>query len=388
MKGIRYFYQQLISPNPLSGWAQWIISLACLLAILLTAVITEFSTAGQAPILVASMGASAVILLVIPNSPLAQPWAFVIGQLLSGSIGVAVTHLFTDTAVASAFAVGLSVFAMISFRCLHPPGAATALAPVLGSFQQSPQDFGFLLNPLGCNVAIMLLSALLINRVLLRRDYPMRRLSSPKSSEPLASNNNLIGITQADIDRATSDFKQFLDISASDLALIFTRLQLIYFEKHHRPLTCGEIMRKDIHTVEYATEVEKAWLLMHEHHIKVLPVLDRARRVIGIVTRYDFLKNLRMTPYTSFQDKWLAFIKSSQETTTDKPEAIGHIMTRKVKTLPITAHIAELVPLAVDEGHHHIPIVDEQDRFIGLVFQSDLVAALFNGQLLQSLDTE
>lgn len=140
-------------------------------------------------------------------------------------------------------------------------------------------------------------------------------------------------------------------------------------------------MQNHIVTAEYATEVEAAWVLMHSQQLKVLPVLDRTRRVIGIVTRYDFFKNLQLTPYQSFQDKWLAFIKSTPDTHTTKPEALGHIMTRQVKTLPSSAHIAELLPLIVNEGHHHIPITDADGRFIGLVFQSRLISALFNARI-------
>lgn len=53
-------------------------------------------------------------------------------------------------------------------------------------------------------------------------------------------------------------------------------------------------------------------------------------------------------------------------------------MTRKVKTLTIDASIAALIPLIVDGGHHHIPIVDGEQRFVGMVFQRRLLAALFN----------
>jgi CBS domain-containing membrane protein len=139
-------------------------------------------------------------------------------------------------------------------------------------------------------------------------------------------------------------------------------------------------MRRGIISVEYSTEVEAAWLLMHEHGLKVLPVLDRNKRVVGIVTRYEFLKHLKLTPHRNFQEKWLAFIKPSPDPTTDKPEAIGHIMTRQVKVLAASAHIAELAPLVINEGHHHVPIVDDKGRFIGMVFQSSLLSALFNNK--------
>ena len=169
-----------------------------------------------------------------------------------------------------------------------------------------------------------------------------------------------------------------MDIGIDDLYMLLTQLHLLSFQKNSDLKICSDIMQYNIITVEYATEVEWAWKLMYEHQLKVLPVLDKSNRVIGIVTHYDFLKHIKLIPYQSFQEKWLSFLRPSQDVTTQKPEVIGHIMTRKVKTLPADAHIAELVPLVVNEGHHHIPIVDNEERFVGLVFQSNLLTALFN----------
>lgn len=386
MKPIAYLRQRASKPVKISDWVKTMAALTCLVAIFSTAVISQF-TFGHAPLLLASMGASAVILFVVYSSPLAQPWSFLGGHMLSGLVGVMVAFYVQDPVLASALVVSLSVLAMLTGRCLHPPGAATALVPVLNATPAAAPDFTFLLAPLGLNVVSMLFFTLIINRLVLRRPYPASiKLPEVKRDSRLVP-DSLIGISQADVEQATKDFKQFIDVGVDDLSQIFTRLQLLQFEKKHGLVTCGEIMQSNIPTAEYATEVESAWIMMHEQNLKVLPVLDRARRVIGIVTRYDFLKNLKMTPYDTFEDKWLAFIKRSSSTSTDKPEAIGHIMTRKVKTLPASAHIAELIPLVVSEGHHHVPIVDHEDRFMGLVFQNSLIAALFNQQLQPQLGT-
>ena len=64
------------------------------------------------------MGASAVILFIILNSPLAHPWPLVGGQLVSTVIGVACAQLVSDTAFASDFVVSGSVLAML---LLIPP---------------------------------------------------------------------------------------------------------------------------------------------------------------------------------------------------------------------------------------------------------------------------
>lgn len=39
-------------------------------------------------------------------------------------------------------------------------------------------------------------------------------------------------------------------------------------------------------------------------------------------------------------------------------------------------HLSELIPLFGSIGHHHIPIVDTHDHLVGMVTQSDVVAAL------------
>lgn len=54
-------------------------------------------------------------------------------------------------------------------------------------------------------------------------------------------------------------------------------------------------------------------------------------------------------------------------------------MSRQVRVASAERAIAELVPLFSDTGHHHIPIVGEQARLVGILTQSDLVKALSHG---------
>ncbi len=378
---LQFFRTFSIEPVRLSLKEKAIVTLACFTAIAITSYISLRYANVHSATLIASMGASAVILFVMPSSPLAQPWQFAGGQLTSALSGIFCAFYISDQTLSAALAVGLAVMIMLLLRCLHPPGAATALSPVLSELHKPTLDLDFLLQPVGINVLLMLAMAYTINQLILRRNYP----TIPPTPVQSVNNqtyrlNKLAAISEYDLEQAVLDFDQYLDIGTDALLQIFTRLQLITFEKHTENLTCADIMQRNIVTVEYATEVEAAWTLMYDQQLKVLPVLDVTHRVIGIVTRYDFLKNLKLTPYLSFQEKWLAFIQRSTSTHTRKPEAIGHIMTRKVKTLSSNAHIAELLPLITNEGHHHVPIVDDENRFVGVVFQSQLLAALFRQQ--------
>jgi CBS domain-containing membrane protein len=80
----------------------------------------------------ASLGASALLVFALPQSPMAQPWAVIAGNTLSALVGISVLHLVEDPFWAMPIAASLSILGMFMLRCLHPPAAAVALIVVLG----------------------------------------------------------------------------------------------------------------------------------------------------------------------------------------------------------------------------------------------------------------
>ena len=70
--------------------------------------------------MVASLGASAVLVFAMPSSPLAQPWPVLGGNTLSVWVGLACAALVPEPAVAAALAVAAAVLVMVPLRCLHP----------------------------------------------------------------------------------------------------------------------------------------------------------------------------------------------------------------------------------------------------------------------------
>ncbi|MDO9140781.1 MAG: HPP family protein, partial [Methylobacter sp.] len=194
-------------------------------AILIMALVAqELVTAAAYPVLIASMGASAVILFVIPGSPLAQPWSLLGGHLVSAIIGVVCAQWLADIAIASACAVSGSIFAMLLLRCLHPPGAATALVPVLSG---GSLGYGFVLMPVGLNVLVMLVMAIIINRWLLRHDYPT--VSGKKSAAVTPERQS--GISDQDLKRALNNMDMFMDVSAADLRKLLNYAEIHSFQR-------------------------------------------------------------------------------------------------------------------------------------------------------------
>jgi len=133
--------------------------------------------------------------------------------------------------------------------------------------------------------------------------------------------------------------------------------------------------------VEFSTELAEAWRQMRAHRLQALPVVDRARRVIGIVTKTDFLQHAGTHDYEKLGDKLRSFLQRTPHTHSAKAEVVGQIMSKSVKTASVHLPIVQLVPLMADEGVHQIPVIDDERRLAGMVTQSDMVAALYVNNL-------
>ena len=383
MMTVKQFFRFItVDPVNLSIKGKLLSAISSFIAILIVAWITQKSGVSAAyPFLVASMGASAVILFIMPGSPLAQPWPLVGGQMVSAVIGIASSQMIANTVLASGCAVGGSILAMLLLRCLHPPGAATALTPIMAGDPITTLGYGFVLMPVGLNVAIMLVMAIAINRWVLGHEYPT--VPHPADNKKhkqgaIIQPSQRAGISEQDMEQALENMDRYMDVSTGDLSKLFTQAQLQSFKRYRGNITCADIMVKNILTVEYGTEVEEAWKVMHSEKLKAMPVIDRAQRVIGIITWNDFFKFINVGANETFQQKFRVFIRRTPDVSADKPESVGHIMTSSVSVLPEGAHIADLIPLMSNQGYRQIPIVNNENRLVGMVYQANLIAALYN----------
>ncbi|TAK73610.1 MAG: HPP family protein [Aquabacterium sp.] len=318
--------------------------------------------------LVAPLGASAVLVFAVPASPLAQPWSVVGGNTLSTLVGVACVLAIPDPVAAAAVAVALAIGVMFALRCLHPPGGAAALFAVLGQVA-SPK---FALFPVLVNSVLLVAAGVLYNSLCGRR-YPHAQLAPPAPSDEVGRGSRF---TSADLDAALAHYNQVLDVSRDDLEDLLAGAEQAAYRRQFGELSCGEIMSRHPVAVEFGTSLSEAWTLMRTHRIKALPVVDRVRRLVGIVTVADFMRGASLDLHEGLADRLRAFVRKVDRTHSDKPEVVGQIMTRQVRVVSENRAVVELVPLFSDAGHHHIPVIDGEQRLVGVITQTDLVRAL------------
>ncbi|MBU3593253.1 HPP family protein [Polynucleobacter sp. 71A-WALBACH] len=119
--------------------------------------------------LMASLGASALLVFVLPGSPMAQPWAVIAGNTLSALVGVSCVYMQVDPIISLPLAASLSIFGMFQLRCLHPPAAAVALIAVLGHIT----SYRYALFPVMIDSILLVLAGALYAN-LTGKSYPNR----------------------------------------------------------------------------------------------------------------------------------------------------------------------------------------------------------------------
>ncbi len=372
-------------PDTVSLKEKVISGLAGLVGIgLIMAVSAQFLAPRDLPWVVASMGASAVLLFAVPHGPLSQPWNFVGGHLISAFLGITIAHLVPDKVLASGLAVGVAISVMYITRCLHPPGGATALSAVASGPAVHALGYQYMVTPILINVVVMLSWALFINNVLASRRYP-EKLRRPQV-RPDETEAGLVvaglGVEPRDLDYAMRELGEYIDLSVSDLRALIELTAAHAARRELGRLTCGQIMTPDPVFAEYDTPVEQAWQRMGELKVRALPVVDHRRHVIGILTIADFLRQVRDSNEGTLAERLRHFIQPSPGLTTDKPEFAGHLMTRDPVVVKADEHVMDLFPIYLSEGVHHLPVVDETGRLVGMVTPKDLLKALY-GQLLR-----
>jgi CBS-domain-containing membrane protein len=199
-------------------------SLAAFVAILILVKVVNFATFGGtfSLLVLGSMGASAFLLFVIPHSPMSQPWAVIGGHFVSSVIGVACAHWISSPPLATAIAVALSIYAMHSLQCLHPPSAATTMIAVLGGPEIYSMGWQFCYEVVVVNAGTMVLLSLIINNLIPGRRYPLLHSHHPHHES--FSQTNLQPypqLNETDYAWALTQMDGVIDVSSEDLVDLY-----------------------------------------------------------------------------------------------------------------------------------------------------------------------
>ncbi|KQZ13944.1 hypothetical protein ASD44_07545 [Mesorhizobium sp. Root554] len=299
------------------------------------------------PLIVAPMGASAVLLFAVPASPLAQPWSIIGGNTISAFVGVVVAYFVRDPVLASGLAVGIAIGAMSFTRSLHPPGGAAALTAALATPAVIDAGFLFPFVPVAIN-SVLLVGVGLVFHKLGKRNYPhvVQTVASTHGTADRPAQLR-VGFQPEDIDTALAAIDETFDIDRKDLDRLVRQVELQALVRSSAALLCEDIVSRDVIQVEENARVVDARDMLIDHNIRTLPVVTGDGRLRGIVG----LRELA-----------------------DAGGTVGAHMSPAATASMSTPALA-LLPKLTDGRTHAVVVVDEEAHVLGIITQTDLLAA-------------
>lgn len=299
------------------------------------------------PLLIAPFGATALLIFAVPNSPLAQPWAVVVGNVLSAGVALLLLQTGLPPLITACLAVTLAIFTMAAARALHPPGGAVALFTALAE----PDLFPFLLTPLLAGSLALVAAGVLWNRAT-GRTYPFRVVPpSPHGTTDPAPNRRHLPPAGALAD-LLARLRLDANIGVEDLSRLITAAEAEATTRPLAGLTAAHLMSRDLTVVRPDTSLSDLTATFRAHGFKTLPVADQGR-FVGLVA-----------------EAALMGIADPTLTAAD--------LMRPAQTSPPAEPAAHLVQMLADGTQQAVPIV-ENGSLTGLVTRSDLIALLARG---------
>ena len=330
---------------------RFIACIGVLVAVCLTGVLSGWMMQGSfsAPLLVAMTGASAVLIFLIPASPLAQPWPVLGGNVISTIVGMLVYQYTNEVIFSAGIAVALAILLMSILRCLHPPGGAAALVAVIADPTMLEMGYIAATLPVVINSVLIVLLGVFFHRILGRR-YPHNAKLAVKNEHktddkpaPLR-----VGFNEGDIAEVLKQSGQTYDIAPEDIGQILRKVEQQSLVRNQGTVTCGDTMSRDVKVVSINESREEALKLLLFHNIRSLPVVGPEGKLVGIV--------------------------GLRELNTDAG-TIGDVM-RQPAVASIEQPVVSLVPSLTDGLNHAVVVTDHEKNVLGLITQTDLLAAM------------
>ncbi len=145
-------------------------------------------------------------------------------------------------------------------------------------------------------------------------------------------------------------------------------------------LTVADVMTRQVVSVRPDTPVAGIVALLIDRALRSAPVVDAENRVIGIITDGDLLtRGATELPLALQRELSLAERAATIETLAAHPHTAADLMTPNPVTLPETTPLTEAAAVMADRGLKRIPVVDAQQRLVGMVSRSDLLATVAEG---------
>lgn len=330
------------------------------------------TAAGPDPtlLLIAPLGATAMLAFAVPSSPLAQPWPALVGNTASALVGVAVVLTVTEPWLALGLSVTCAMIVMMLLRATHPPAAGVALGAVLTADSVREVGFSYAFSPVLLDTALLLLVAVLFNRAT-GRIYPFRQ---PEDHAPRHVGEAGLRpmVNSAELTVLLQRLQLDANIGAADLGQLIEAAHQQAAEHLFDGVETAQIMSRNLVTAYPQMPVSQIAALFRQHKVRTLPVVGFDGVFQGLVSESDLVRTLHAPDTKTDNGVLNRLLRASRDVV--EPVA-AEVMQRKVGTVTEATPLGVLIDLLAEGAQQAVPVLDE-GRLVGLVSRADLIATL------------
>lgn len=145
--------------------------------------------------------------------------------------------------------------------------------------------------------------------------------------------------------------------------------------------TASDIMTRDVKTIAPGATLREAAEILAFSGISGAPVVDASRHIIGIITESDLMneaKKRAALPHVSAFGLFLAPEEALRRIYHEGADLlVEEIMSKNIETVTGEVVVREIANMMTRKRINRIPVVDEEDRLIGIITRADIMRALF-----------
>jgi len=183
-------------------------------------------------------------------------------------------------------------------------------------------------------------------------------------------------LTDEDIYEAMRRVPGYLDITAADFKELYAIAYRHAIERLAKSLRAADIMTREVISVAPDTPLEEVAEIMGKRGISGLPVADAAGRVVGVISEKDFLARLGAEKLDNFMTMVARCLKARGCITLSmRADRAEDIMSSPAVTVREETPYAELVGLLSAGGINRVPVIDAENRLVGIVSRGDIIRA-------------
>lgn len=186
-----------------------------------------------------------------------------------------------------------------------------------------------------------------------------------------------LDISEHDVIEAMKRIPGYIDITPADFKEVYQTAYALAIKRLFDTLNAASIMTKEVVLIDQEMTLVHAAGLLAEKQISGAPVVNSEKRIVGVVSEKDFLREMGVGATPSF-------MQIATHCLNNKSCMIGKLHNRTISDImtkpPVTGApgmtIGIISALFADKQINRLPIVDDNEQPVGIVTRTDLAHSL------------